>query len=70
MDDVECRGDETNLDDCTHSGVGIHNCDHSEDAGVICLQQGIVCVLISIQCILVTMSHEPRAIIFIDVVRF
>ena len=45
LDNVECQGDETNLDDCTHNGVGIHNCDHSRDAGVICSQQGIVRVL-------------------------
>ena len=45
LDDVECRGDETNLDDCIHSGVGVHDCAHSEDAGVICSQQGIVCVM-------------------------
>ena len=45
FDNVECRGNETNLDHCTHRGVGVHNCDHSEDAGVICSQQGIVCVL-------------------------
>ena len=35
LDNVGCRGNETNLGDCTHRGVGVHNCRHSEDAGVI-----------------------------------
>ena len=37
-----CRGNEINLDDCTHSVVGVHNCDHSEDAGVIWPPQGSI----------------------------
>ena len=40
MDEVSCTGNETNLADCTHTGVGVHNCRHDEDAGVICSQQG------------------------------
>ena len=48
LDDVNCSGDETILDNCTHRGVGNHDCDHSEDAGVICPQEGVVdflCIL-------------------------
>ena len=42
LDNVECRGDENRLIDCTHIGLGTHNCDHSEDAGVMCRNPGKV----------------------------
>ena len=38
LDEVNCSGDETNLGDCPHIGIGFHDCDHNEDAGVICPQ--------------------------------
>ncbi|NXP07827.1 DMBT1 protein, partial [Thinocorus orbignyianus] len=36
LDDMVCNGDESSLEQCSHSGLGIHNCYHKEDAGVIC----------------------------------
>ena len=36
LDDVQCIGDEERLEDCPSNGWGEENCDHSEDAGVIC----------------------------------
>ena len=38
LDNVDCSGDETILGGCPHNGVGVHNCDHNEDAGVTCPQ--------------------------------
>ncbi|NWI26891.1 DMBT1 protein, partial [Sula dactylatra] len=36
LDDVQCRGDEDNLWECSHRGITVHNCRHKEDASVIC----------------------------------
>ena len=36
LDDMACNGSETSLTECANAGVHIHDCDHSEDAGVIC----------------------------------
>ncbi|KAK9400802.1 deleted in malignant brain tumors 1 protein-like [Crotalus adamanteus] len=36
MDDVNCRGTENRLEECTHKGWYRHNCNHGEDAGVMC----------------------------------
>ncbi|KAI3363757.1 hypothetical protein L3Q82_001371 [Scortum barcoo] len=36
LDDVECTGHEKSLVDCPHRGLGEHDCDHNEDAGVEC----------------------------------
>ena len=37
LDNVYCLGTEQNISSCSHNGWGSHNCDHSEDIGVICL---------------------------------
>ena len=35
---VRCTGNESNLSDCPHNGLGlgVYNCSHSQGAGVIC----------------------------------
>ncbi|XP_015222796.2 scavenger receptor cysteine-rich domain-containing group B protein, partial [Lepisosteus oculatus] len=36
LDNLKCRGDETSLLQCSHIAWNVHNCNHSEDAGVTC----------------------------------
>ncbi|CAL8400977.1 unnamed protein product [Boreogadus saida] len=36
LDNLKCRGDESSLQGCSHIAWDVHNCDHSEDAGVTC----------------------------------
>jgi len=36
LDDVRCSGSESLIVNCQHGGWGVENCDHSEDASVIC----------------------------------
>ncbi|XP_030844633.1 scavenger receptor cysteine-rich protein isoform X5 [Strongylocentrotus purpuratus] len=40
LDDVRCRGAEQTIFDCFHLPFGVHNCFHSEDAGVVCNAPG------------------------------
>ena len=40
LDDVKCKGNETDLEDCTHNGWGKEDCSHSEDVGVECSSTG------------------------------
>ncbi|XP_062420344.1 deleted in malignant brain tumors 1 protein [Pungitius pungitius] len=43
LDDVSCSGNESSITDCRHPGFGIHNCQHTEDAGVICFWRVSYC---------------------------
>ena len=38
LDNVQCRGCEGRLIDCRANTITVHNCAHSEDAGVRCLE--------------------------------
>ena len=39
-DDVDCTGRESNVTQCDNRGLRVHNCQHSEDAGVLCQREG------------------------------
>ena len=39
LDDVQCRGTETNIGDCRHRGWGQHNCVHINVVAVSCIKE-------------------------------
>lgn len=39
LDEVYCTGPETSIAKCVHNGYMTHNCDHSEDVGVVCCKR-------------------------------
>lgn len=43
LDNLDCRGNETDLGECPHNGVGIHNCFNDEEAGVVCASKLVHC---------------------------
>ena len=38
LDNVQCTGNEASIFSCTHNVIGSNNCDHNDDAGVVCLK--------------------------------
>ncbi|NWQ84710.1 DMBT1 protein, partial [Columbina picui] len=36
LDDVSCTGKESDFSECRAKTLGVHNCHHGEDAGVVC----------------------------------
>ena len=46
LDDVECNGNETSIEFCSHAAFGVHNCHHNDDVAVACS-----CTYVSDHCI-------------------
>lgn len=40
LDDLLCTSSDTSLLTCSHGGIGVENCGHSEDVFVSCTSSG------------------------------
>ena len=45
LDEVNCAGTEVTILNCSHPGIGTHNCDHIEDAGVVCRRELLIMLM-------------------------
>ena len=36
LDELQCNGTETDVEQCLHRGWGVHNCTHADDVSVRC----------------------------------
>lgn len=41
LDNVACTGTQLFLFNCSHNGIGVHNCIHAEDASIRCINTTI-----------------------------
>lgn len=63
LDNIFCEGTEDYLSECRHSGWGVHNCHHYEDAGVICQESEFT---VPVRLVNGTVSYEGRVEIYLD----
>lgn len=46
LDNVNCNGSETRIEECSHPGWGNHDCSHSEDLSIICFPAECKCFVL------------------------
>lgn len=52
LDEVNCVGNETSLIECLANPYSLHDCEHYEDAGVICTLTSTCVIIVYLACIL------------------
>nr|XP_054765114.1 deleted in malignant brain tumors 1 protein-like [Lytechinus pictus] len=60
--DVGCKGTEDTLVDCFHRGLGVNNCNHDSDAGVVCFTRAMIRIQLFV-CGDIEMNPGPTATI-------
>ena len=66
-DEMDCTGLERNLSDCRSAGLLVNDCQHSEDAGVLCRREHFTPIK-SQNNVCVCVQHTK--FYYIDVLRF
>ena len=64
LDDLRCFRNDSSLLSCGHNEVGVHDCDHGEDAGVICAFGNYIACIPSM-CACMNIDHSIIHTVFI-----
>ena len=65
-DNVGCRGTESMLSSCSANSWGFHNCDHSDDAGVVCTSKfNSTILLLSHMCMHTSRLTPPAPLLYV-----
>ena len=60
LDDLSCSGSELTLLQCSHKGLGSHNCGHYEHVGVRCSETGS---LLKKRCFVIYFDHFTQEVV-------
>ncbi|KAJ8040920.1 Deleted in malignant brain tumors 1 protein [Holothuria leucospilota] len=66
LDNLQCRGTEVSLTQCSHNGVGVHNCRHNEDVSVVCAPSSTNTASTSVRLVGGSAPTEGRVEVFIN----
>ena len=66
LDNLGCAALNTHLRVCSHGGIGVHNCDHSQDVILSCLVEGSVRLLTTSSSSSTTLSPFGRLEVYIN----
>ena len=61
LDNVNCYGRESSIFECNHNTFGEHDCEHCEDAGVVCFgesSRGVIIISYTMNYLNSSVGHR------------
>ena len=64
LDEVNCTGEESQLLECEHGGIGVHDCSHYQDAGAKCTGERSMLINSDPQLDHILENRKPLQVVF------